>query len=187
MIIYLEGPDGSGKSTLAQDLAHELGHDYKVNASANLRIPTHPKSENRITERRLYSELKKMADSQTMIYIVDRGPISDIVYRVFDNHKPVTTLPKLIEFMRDNLKGIYTIYCCSNKAEENMLKRGDDNPIALTKHKEITKVYNLVIATLQSILKNNIVTYDYSKSKDWINTMLSARNVCYMGMKGGKL
>lgn len=184
MIIYLEGPDGSGKSTLLRNLKEVLQQNWKVDAYANMRIPTHPARSGRVTEKVLYSELKKMANDKHTVYIVDRGPISDIVYRVFDDYSQVTTLSKLTEFMRNNSRGIYTIYCCSSKAEENMLKRGDDNPIALTKHKEITKVYNLVMNVLQSVVKYNIVTYDYNKRGDFNKIMQGAQYFCHMGMKG---
>ncbi len=184
MIIYLEGPDGSGKSTLLRNLKEVLQQKWLVDAYGNMRIPTHPARSGRVSEKTLYSELKKMANDKYKVYIVDRGPISDIVYRVFDDYSQVTTLSKLTEFMRNNSRGIYTIYCCSSKAEENMLKRGDDNPIALTKHKEITKVYNLVMNVLQSAVKYNIVTYDYNKRGDFNKIMQGAQYFCHMGMKG---
>lgn len=184
MIIYLEGPDGSGKTTLLRNLKETLQRNWIVDVYANTRIPTHPAKRGRVTEKLLYSELKKMANDKYMVYIIDRGPISDIVYRVFDDYSQVTTLSKLMKFMQDHSKGIYTIYCCSSKAEENMLKRGDDNPIALKKHKEITRVYNLVMNVLQSAVKYNIVKYDYDKRGNLKNVIQGAQYFCYMGMKG---
>lgn len=161
MIIYFEGPDGSGKSTLLTAIDNDLiNKGYDVDPQANRFIPTHPKAEKRVSERQLFRQLKRMAKDDTCVYLIDRGPISDIVYRVFDNYKPVTTLDKFIDLILNDVgDNILLIYCRTDLAEQKMLERGDDNPVAIQKHKEITKVYDILMTTLMGIP----LRFDYSK------------------------
>ena len=180
MIIYLEGPDGSGKSTLIEALNDMLvGSGYEVDACANRFIPTHPLAKyrpdgaSRIDETTMYRALKKMAKSDK-IYIVDRGPISDIIYRTFDDFEPVTTLSRFISELQ-KLQHTKIIYCHNNKAEEMMLKRGDDNPIAIAKHKEISKLYELVFEQIESQCPCKVVEYDFTK-RSALNEMIGYIN-----------
>ena len=173
MIIYLEGPDGSGKSTLVDSIVDVLeGSNIQYMRNARLLVPTHPTSPDRLNEKQLFANLKKMATSDT-VYILDRCFISDCVYRVFDNYKPVTTLHKCIDFLTTYNNRVYTIYCRTENAEEYMLKRGDDNPIAIQKHKEITRVYDLVMSLVSSSIKYNYFKYDFTKKRS-INELLGA-------------
>ena len=173
MIIYFEGPDGSGKSTLLNTIYNDLvNKGYKVDPQANRFIPTHPKAEKRVSEKELFRQLKRMARDNSTVYLVDRGPISDIVYRVFDNYTPVTTFDKFMDFMAQNYFDIVTIYCRTDLAEQKMLERGDENPIAIQKHKEITKVYDIVMnGTPLSDLR-----FDYSK-KNTLRIVMKKVNI----------
>ena len=144
MIIYFEGPDGSGKSTLLNTIYNDLiNKGYKVDPQANRFIPTHPKAEYRVSERQLFRQLKRMSEDDSKVYLIDRGPISDIIYRVFDDYKPVTTPARVASFISAHMFNTVTIYCRTDLAEQKMLERGDDNPIAIQRHKEITKLYDL--------------------------------------------
>ena len=175
MIIYLEGPDGSGKSTLVSSIVDALNENPDVkylNPDAKELVSTYPKDPNRLTERQLFAQLKKMAMSDE-IHILDRCFISDCVYRVFDNYKPVTTLHKCIEFLKKYNQKVFTIYCRTKDAEDYMLKRGDDNPIAIEKHKEITRVYDMVMSLVSANLKYNYFKYDFTKKRS-INELLGA-------------
>ena len=180
MIIYLEGPDGSGKTTLINSMADSLiGSGYDVDANANRFIPTHPLAKYRpsdvarIDEKTMYKYLKTMAKSDT-IYIIDRGPISDIIYRTFDDFEPVTTLTNFIEVLRQ-LPRTKIIYCHNSKAEEMMLKRGDENPIAIAKHKEISKLYELVFERIKYDCLCKVVDYDFTK-RQALNEMIGYIN-----------
>lgn len=162
MIIYLEGPDGSGKSTLSNAITEALvDYDmpvYQVK-DGNCAINTHPKSSERNTLNELVLAMTTMAYDDDKIYVLDRGPISDIIYREFDNYEPVIRrgpLTSLLDAMIQNGK-LIMIFCQTDLAEEKMLERGDDNPIAIKKHKEITMLYN------QWKHIYDYLTYDYSK------------------------
>lgn len=174
MIIYLEGPDGSGKSTLVDSIIDVLeGSNQLYHPKAKNLVSTYPEDPNRLTEKQLFAQLKRMATDNEVVYIIDRCFISDCVYRVFDNYKPVTTLHKCIEFLKKYNSKVFTIYCRTKDAEEYMLKRGDDNPIAILKHKEITRVYDLVMPLVSANLKYNYFKYDFTKKRS-INELLGA-------------
>lgn len=173
MIIYLEGPDGSGKSTLVDSIVDVLeGSNIQYMENAKVLVSTYPKDQDRLNEKQLFNTLKRMATAN-VVYIVDRCFISDCVYRVFDNYKPVTTLHKCIEFLKKYNQKVFTIYCRTKDAENYMLKRGDDNPIAIEKHKEITRVYDMVMALVSANLKYNYFKYDFTKKRG-INELLGA-------------
>ena len=85
MIIYLEGPDGSGKSTLADKIAElckQLNKKYDRNGEP--KVSTHPTRPNRVNANEVFNILRSMAESDEIV-ILDRGPISDNLYRMFDN------------------------------------------------------------------------------------------------------
>lgn len=149
MIIYLEGPDGSGKSTLSDAITDELiTRDMPVMQikDGNCGVDTHPKSPFRNTPDQLISALAQLAYSD-MIYVLDRGPISDVIYRHFDDYKPVlneSQVADLLSLLKDKVK---VVFCDNDVAEQKMLERGDDNPIAIEKHKDITNCYRNYMMT----------------------------------------
>jgi len=182
MIIYFEGVDGSGKSTLLQQISLMLKKEnYEVIEDGNKLIPTHPKSENRISEENLYKELHRMAKSPK-IYLLDRGPISDDVYRQFDKLPPVTRLVSIIDFVRLHNNSIFTIYCRTEKAEEYMRQRGDDNPVALKNHRAISEIYDIVMARYADQVKN-VRVYDFTKTGEFTNLMSAIKIFCYKGVE----
>lgn len=143
MIIYLEGPDGTGKSTLSDALTDELiTRDIPMMQvkDGNCGVDTHPRSPYRNTPDQLISAFAQLAYGD-IVYVLDRGPISDVIYRQFDDHKPVLNegqITDLLSLLKDKVK---VIFCDNDVAEQKMLERGDDNPIAIAKHKEITNSY----------------------------------------------
>ena len=62
---------------------------------------------------------------------------------------------------------ILTIYCRTDLAEQKMLERGDDNPIAIQRHKEITNVYDI----LMGIFMGLETRFDYSKKTSMRRTI----------------
>lgn len=165
MIIYLEGPDGSGKSTLADRIAELCkDRDYEFDRFAERIISTHPCRLDRIGPKQLFDELDYMAKDKA-VYILDRGPISDNIYRIFDNYEPVSTLDKYVAKFQEYGNRIIIIYCRTREAEKRMLERGDDNPVALTRHKELTKAYDVIMSAVlvNSVNKYPFLKFDYSE------------------------
>lgn len=184
MIIYLEGPDGSGKSTLclsASEMLRESG--YVVDDNANVLVPTHPKLDNRLNEKQLFAQLKEMANSK-YVYIIDRCMISDYVYRVFDSFNTVTTFAKIIKFLKDYAHKILLIYCNNKKAEKYMLERGDESPIAIQHHSEISKVFDIVMDSIKPVMPYTFIHYDFTKRKAINETLGKISYFAYMNNGG---
>lgn len=179
MIIYLEGPDGSGKSTLADKivgLCKELNIECIRNAEAT--ISTHPARPNRVTKKQLFEQLEFMAN-EPRLFILDRGPISDSIYRMFDNYDPVCKLEDYAKLFRKFIDSqqMLIIYTRTNNAEKAMLERGDDNPVSLKRHKELTKAYDMIMGCLNYSLNNVIWRYDYTLPCAEANTFTLVKNI----------
>lgn len=168
MIIYLEGPDGSGKSTLRKKLMaylelmpsilKELGVDNVIENGEDL-IPTRPTNPKRLTLDQLFIKLHKMANNSTTLYICDRGPISDVIYRLFDEYEPVLTLNQYLNIWIRNRYLITTVYCDSDSSLEVLKVRGDDNPVAIANHDAIRYLYKQIMPIFSPL------KYDFAKIK----------------------
>ena len=159
MIIYLEGPDGSGKSTLSDELLAEMTiRDMPViqTKDGKCDVDTHPRSQYRNTPKQLIEAFVEMAYSDSII-ILDRGPISDVIYRNYDKYEPVLNMKQVLDLLSLLGHKIIVIFCDNNVAEQKMLERGDDNPIAIEKHKEITNNYRNMMKMIDH------ETFDYTK------------------------
>lgn len=168
MIIYLEGPDGSGKSTLSDAITNELiKRDLPViqTKDGKCDIDTHPRSQYRNTAPQLIMNFVDMAYKDA-IYVLDRGPVSDVVYRQFDEYEPVINSGQLYCLLNMTVDKVYVVYCRTDVAEEKMLERGDDNPIAIKKHKEIAKAYDELMSNMFG-LPYNIFDYTDQTAEDF--------------------
>lgn len=159
MIIYLEGVDGSGKTTLAKAIYNRLLQIHKVYnvevvEDGESLIPTRPDHPNRLNLTELVKQLTKMAKSIDTIYICDRGPISDILYRTFDNHQPVIDLQSFIWLWMNYNIGVITVHCDSDLSTKAMLDRGESNPIAVTHHTSLRYLYKQIMPLLGAIPYN---------------------------------
>lgn len=174
MIIYLEGPDGSGKTRLVKTIIWHMKNrtiDYKLGEPL---IPTNPRVKGRVTKNDLIVKLYDMLTNDKVCYILDRGPISDCIYRLFDEYEPVIEMKKLLDlYIRYSDKMLF-VYCNNERAEEYMNERGDDNPVSLTKHHKITQVYEMIMPLLSAhvhMLKYDF-TQDYGKTIKAIESWL---------------
>lgn len=161
MIIYLEGVDGTGKSTLADALAKRLEDlkpvkGFSVVRDGELLIRTRPGSR-KLNQEQLIEKLSDMAISGDTIYICDRGPLSDIIYRTFDDESPVLPLDNFWFIWLAHQMFIVTVFCDSDKAQELMVARGDDNATAINRHKELRYLYQQIAPMF------NMIPYDVAK------------------------
>lgn len=182
MIVILEGPDGSGKSTLTNNLYSYFSKIIETDKDGESRVETRP-GRIKKTKDELMIELERMANSKKL-YLLDRSPISDIVYRVFDDYQPVFSLKDLMSFINRNISRVFIIRCRVDDSYNIMRKRGDDNPVALYRYDEICKVYQIIFDAISSI--TSIRTFDFTKSckndlfieiVEWIE---EAKRVCYL-------
>lgn len=163
MIIYIEGVDGSGKSTLADKIAKMCKKEkFVYERYAERNISTKPDAINRITFEELVKKFEFMAND-SVLHILDRGPISDCIYRMFDEYEPVGKLQDYISLFDGCKNKLMIVYARTKKAEEMMHKRGDDNPVAISRHKELSKAYDLVMGIVNTYLNNKVIPYDFSK------------------------
>ena len=164
MIIYLEGVDGSGKTTLAKTI-QKICKNLKIpcDIQAERFICTKPNCENRVNPEELIELFRRMQEERSKVYVLDRGPISDIVYRIFDDYDPVIDLDSFIELINEGSHdNTMLIYCKNVDAYNNMIARGDDNQVAITKHKELSKLYDLVIDIFYPRISCSYIKYDYN-------------------------
>ena len=171
MIIYLEGVDGSGKTTLLNMLAEKLDpiriiRGIELIKDANKFIPTLPTVKDRVYSHDLVKEIKRMANDDTTIYLVDRGPISDIIYRTVDEYEPVIDLDDIIKLLKPLIDDdrVLVLFCDSDKAYSKMLDRGDNNKIAITHHKQLRYLFNNIMP-----LFSNYKVDMFSNDKDVYN------------------
>lgn len=178
MIIMFEGPDGSGKSTTISFIKGVLkSKGYTIIPNGEDLIPTHPTAERRIKENLLYRLLKDMSASDK-VYLVDRGPISDFIYRVFDDYSTVTQLNKFLDAL-STYKGLFIVYCKNSKSQQYMLERGEDNPTALNRYKELTKVYDIFMSMLKCI-HLSLFEYDWTKRSAKTELVNKILYFCYL-------
>lgn len=161
MIILFEGVDGSGKTTLLKNIAELLlnrGIEYQIDD--RLKVGTMPNSDLRLNIADLWPLMIQMASDKT-IYLCDRGPLSDIIYRTFDKtgEEPVMDLSALETFIKLrkhlNHHGLAIVITDTNDSEKNMLKRGEDNPVAIEHHNSIRYLYQQIGKAIGAI------THDY--------------------------
>lgn len=170
MLIYVEGVDGSGKTRLVKKLAKDFRKmGYRVDDKAELRVITHPKG-NRVSESVLYKELELMMRDKSTLFIMDRGPLTDIIYRLVDQEKSVTELGKFLTWASDLADVLNIIYCRTSNAKELMLQRGDDNPYAVKYHDILLRAYEMVMPLL-SIYGPAIHVHDWQNAKHYPKIM----------------
>lgn len=150
MIIYLEGVDGSGKSTLKKELADRLFQlaelkEITVVPEGETMIPTRPLAPDRVDAKTLLQRLHDMANDLNTVYICDRGPLSDIIYRAFDDYKCVIPLEVFWTFWLANQHFIVTVFCDSNTSYTSMMERGDNNQYAINNHYAIRHLYQQIM------------------------------------------
>lgn len=162
MIVYIEGPDGTGKTTLARKIEEVCAQQKLKCIFAEPLIQTNPTKPGRVSETGLAYRLIHMLRNNRVVFILDRGPISDCVYRVFDDYSPVMPLAWLMDIFEHLRNKLVFIYANNANAEYYMLQRGDDNPVAIAKHKKISYVYEMLKGYFSKTF-GGIFTYDFEK------------------------
>jgi energy-coupling factor transporter ATP-binding protein EcfA2 len=158
MIVYIEGVDGSGKSTLAKAISDYLKtHEFDnkpwiIHPKAHQLMVTHPWRINRITAEQLRERLVRYLLSPE-IYIVDRGELSDIIYRTFDNDKyqALMTLKEYYSLYQEYHHRYVIIHCDSDDSKPLMLARGEDNPISISEHHNLRYLFKQIMPLFNAI------------------------------------
>lgn len=142
MLILLEGVDGSGKTTLCKQL-HERG--VKVERSIDRKEP--------FQHYKWLSIATKRGPS-----IVDRSFLSELAYRLVDD-EPVMKMS--LENMLSVLKHCKIVFCDTDSAYEDSMKRGEDNITDRQKSERIRQTYRTLMSMLSKFADVKILTYDW--------------------------
>lgn len=127
MLVILEGVDGSGKTTLIEILKSVM--KCKV-----------------LTGYWDCDECVKAAKSSE-IYLSDRSPITDIVYRLCDGgERRNLDLFCLTKILSEKSK---VIYCNTDSSYEDAMARGEDNITDKTLHERIRTMYDVIITMFE--------------------------------------
>lgn len=172
MVVYIEGVDGSGKSTFAKAITEYLTEKgFAVEPKAEKFMVTHPWRVDRVSKDKLHYHLRKCLAS-SKVYIVDRGELSDIIYRTFDSNKysSLMTLKEFHDFYMTYARKYIIVHCDTHESEQLMLARGEDNPISISEHQKLRYLFNQIMPLFDAI------KYDVSVSKtnpDYLNAILA--------------
>jgi hypothetical protein len=153
MVIYIEGVDGSGKSTFAKAITEFLKKEqFTVHPNAEKAMVTHPWRLDRTNKNDLLFNLRARLLSPD-IFIVDRGELSDIIYRTFDYEKysALMTLAEYYEHWRRFSDQYIIVHCDTHRSEELMLARGEDNQVSIVEHQRLRFLFNQVMPLFNAI------------------------------------
>ena len=158
MLILVEGADGSGKSYLVSELYKEGFAIQKVKWHQNFDF-------NKAAAYCWYDGIN---------LVEDRSPITDIVYRIFDEQKPDRTenIDDVLEWVR--CFGVKIIYCKTKTSYTDSINRGEENITSFQDHCEISKIYDIVMAIIKRDYPSAVLEYDHSKQN--VNDVLKFIN-----------
>jgi thymidylate kinase len=144
MLLIIEGNEGTGKTTLINQLAEEIPF-------VTIKYPKEVKN----TFQMLNNFTK-----DSILYVLDRSFISDIVYRRLDHKKGQMTLYQIGQLC-GSPSGIKIIFCHHDKAFENAVKRGETNITVESVHKIITDGFFFAEEMLKNFTDIDIFDYNY--------------------------
>lgn len=146
MVILLEGADGAGKSTLYKKLQEKLpvGYNFIKHLDRD-KIGHHFWWKSKI--------------ESPYIYVIDRGFVSELIYRPIKNDKiPNISLNEFADLCNENL---CIIYCKTEREFADMLYRGDDY-INSEEYPKVERYYDVLMNILKTFTYSNIVDYDWT-------------------------
>ena len=146
MIVLVEGVDGSGKTTLCSEL-RQYGYVFTEILQSD----------------KQYGEYIKCARSDT-VHICDRSFLSDLAYRLADGKsRRGMDLHSMMNILFEN--GVKVIFCHTDSAYEDAMKRGEDDITSECVHNEINHIYNLIFRMLKIFTKTEVDDYNWKTDK----------------------
>ena len=145
MIILVEGNEGTGKTTLINEISKRL-HCVTV------KYPKEVKG--------TFMMLYYFARSNTT-FLLDRGFVSDIVYRMWDKKEGQMSLYQVGKLLGENENNIAIIFCHNRHSFINAKNRGEDYIVNENDHNQIERNFEAVEAILKQFTNVEIYDYDY--------------------------
>lgn len=147
MMILVEGIDGSGKSILVKQL-YEKGYAIQ-------KVLLHQKFN--------YRKAAEYCGQGDITLIEDRSPITDIVYRIFDNGiaDREENIDDILYWI--NYFNVKVIYCKNNSSYKDAQIRGEDTIKNYADHEKVSTIYDTVMSIINRSYPNNIFEYDWHR------------------------
>lgn len=145
MIVMIEGNEGTGKTTLINSLMLKLTAST-VKTSRGFKD--------------LYGLYETMAKSNSL-YILDRGFVTDLVYRGIDNQKGDFTLYQIGKLCGDYTSKIKIIYCYHDNAFKNAMERGETNITVESVHTLLTSEFRRFENMIECFTDLETMDYNY--------------------------
>lgn len=150
MIVWIEGVDGAGKTTLCQTLRDTYGYSV-VNGIA--------RQSDKIKEHNYWRQLIcKLQDTGT-VWIMDRSPITELVYRLVDTDPSYMSGDLLKELCLCNR----CVLCTKETAFKDAQTRGEDNITNYQLHSKLTHLYPVITDFLHRHFGLPVIEYDHTK------------------------
>lgn len=158
MITYFEGVDGSGKSTLVDYLNRH--YKYPI-AKAPDRM------DDKYAELTAWYEFDLVHSNSVNNWIVDRGPLTEFVYRFVRQDTPSYLQ---LRDLQDLLSGHKIVLCSTMYSWQRSMKRGEDNITDKTLHEQIKQFYVKAAQMVEQFA--NCKVFNYCTDGPGFNTEL---------------
>lgn len=143
MIVLIEGVDGSGKTTLCNQLRFEGYTPLSIQQ-----------------DDVQYFNYKRYA-SEKHVYICDRSFLSDLVYRLEDGkERQGMSLGLMLDILKN---GVKVIFCHSDTAYIDSMKRGENNITSKCRNDGIDNLYNILYRMLKIFTDVPVIDYNWRK------------------------
>lgn len=160
MIILIEGNEGVGKTTLINELLEKIT------------ITTLKSSKNFKGLYTLYRDLAK----SPQLFVLDRGFLTDIVYRIWDNKQGQLSLYQ-IGILCSESSNIKIVMCHNFNGFENAVKRGENVVRCQKDYDRIDQIYEDAVRVIRNF--TDIEVYDYNYEYQTVDDVIDF-------IKGGK-
>lgn len=152
MIVYLEGADGSGKTTLLEKLKL-LGYSE---------VESLPRMKDKYKEREQWLNFANKYGESSNIYVVDRGPLTEFVYRQVQKDRSYL----LLDDLHNLLYHCKIILCDTPCAFDRAMKRGEDNIVDKQIHARIRETYLYAMQMIEAFVPCKIKLFDTTQLYD---------------------
>lgn len=144
MIVFVEGNEGTGKTTLINQLLEKTT------------IATVKSSKDFTGLFRLYIEFA----NSPQVYVMDRGFITDLVYRIWDKKQGHMSLYQIGNLCA-NSANVRVIMCHNFNGFENALKRGENVVTCQKDYDRIDQIFDDILSMIENFTDLDIYHYNY--------------------------